>query len=695
MAIRVLLVVSLVLCVSSSGYGDDAAPPKVKVKQAAPAKVKKVVPAKRIKVVATPPQARKMLLKERRALAKKLFETQQAAKEAAQILAEVEKAAAAATDPKQKAAAAAKVTDAKQKLEAARKEESKRRDELRKVVVKIQAAYSVRRYFGGTVVGVRETVDRQNPNERFMLLTSGGPVIVEVALHLDGKPYREAREALIDELLVAADTDGDGKATWEEAVQNSRFTMGRIRFPAAQLAEQFIQGFDTNKNKLVDRLEVRQFLAKYFGGPAFTLSGGGNQFYSRGGIVVLNGRTISTRRVRKADVQKLLDTDQDGVFSEQEVANAAELLKSKDADDNDLLSTEEINGTPARASRNNIRLTRTFSVTQGSQLAVLLGPTATAESSFAILTQRYKGKNGSIVAASFSAVPKLFEQLDKNSDGKLEEDEVGGMNTVKPHLQMEVHLGKTEGPKGVFLKVVSAELKKSGKAEVELPGNEIDFQADLSLRMTAVYEQTAKRYLTRYDANSNGYIEKKEMPNGLISQFNLWDADKDGKVYPKEISDMYKRQQAPYKTQVRATASSDGNALFRALDLSGDGRLSLREMKTAHVQILTLDKNKDGRIEAAEIPAVISVGFSQGNTSSSSYRRVFEDRVGSRPAASDAPKWFTRMDRNGDGDLTLREFLGTKEGFKKLDTNGDGFIELKEAKAIEKPTTSKSESEKK
>ena len=92
MAIRVLLVVSLVLCVSSSGYGDDAAPPKVKVKQAAPAKVKKVVPAKRIKVVATPPQARKMLLKERRALAKKLFETQQAAKEAAQILAEVEKA---------------------------------------------------------------------------------------------------------------------------------------------------------------------------------------------------------------------------------------------------------------------------------------------------------------------------------------------------------------------------------------------------------------------------------------------------------------------------------------------------------------------------------------------------------------------------------------------------------------------------
>ena len=37
--------------------------------------------------------------------------------------------------------------------------------------------------------------------------------------------------------------------------------------------------------------------------------------------------------------------------------------------------------------------------------------------------------------------------------------------------------------------------------------------------------------------------------------------------------------------------------------------------------------------------------------------------------------------RNGDGDLTLKEFLGEAEEFKKLDTNDDGFIEPKEAKA--------------
>jgi hypothetical protein len=101
-------------------------------------------------------------------------------------------------------------------LEAAIKSSAKLREDVRKTQVAAQAAAARATIRSATNASmrIRKQVDLEDPIERFLLLLlPGGPLVVQVALTVDGKPFRKGREALIDELLAAADTDKDGKAT--------------------------------------------------------------------------------------------------------------------------------------------------------------------------------------------------------------------------------------------------------------------------------------------------------------------------------------------------------------------------------------------------------------------------------------------------------------------------------------------------
>lgn len=49
------------------------------------------------------------------------------------------------------------------------------------------------------------------------------------------------------------------------------------------------------------------------------------------------------------------------------------------------------------------------------------------------------------------------------------------------------------------------------------------------------------------------------------------------------------------------------------------------------------------------------------------------------------PRWFLRMDRNADGDVSRREFLGTAEQFDAFDTNNDLLIDWEEAAVAGSP----------
>ena len=71
----------------------------------------------------------------------------------------------------------------------------------------------------------------------------------------------------------------------------------------------------------------------------------------------------------------------------------------------------------------------------------------------------------------------------------------------------------------------------------------------------------------------------------------------------------------------------------------------------------------------------------------SAFRAVAMGSPAGQPAAA-GPSWFRKMDRNRDGDISRREFLGPRAEFDRLDGDGDGLIDAAEAaRAVAKPKT--------
>ena len=154
--------------------------------------------------------------------------------------------------------------------------------------------------------------------------------------------------------------------------------------------------------------------------------------------------------------------------------------------------------------------------------------------------------------------------------------------------------------------------------------------------------------------------------------------------------DMVELQQQVARSCVSLAVSNMGQGLFELLDTNRDGMLSVRELRNAHKLLDRLPAGRD-RLARSDVPRHYRIGMALGpNAGNDPLGRVTTPiarqgmRVGARPAAPRGPVWFLKMDRNRDGDVSRKEFLGTDEQFKAIDTDGDGLISLAEAQAYDK-----------
>jgi Ca2+-binding EF-hand superfamily protein len=535
----------------------------------------------------------------------------------------------------------------------------------------------------------RATVDPQDNLERFALLTAAGPLVVQVRVTVDGRPFRLGREALVDEQLKLGDTDGDGKIAWDEALANPRFAYGRLasygQLPEEQrkqVLDQMRQMSDANADGLIDRDEVRRMIAQQFGGPTFVVNGYDYQAVSRDAA------------------RTLLDANADGLLAADELTAAADRLKARDADDNDIVLPQELTGEggPYGYFGGGQRF---IGGQQASALLALLGPAADPNETMAALVQRFGEGQPGQPRSGPPLLTALVAALDVNGDAVADASEAAALNTMPPQFELAVNLGQG-ADQGARLAVTGlapglGELRlatdDAGQGPLlRLGGAEVSFAANDGALNFNLGGQT-QSLMAQLDADKNGYLEKTELEGnnqGFAAQLDAWDENADGKVFPEELTRFFERQYAPYLTQVSVTATVEPDPVFAALDANADGRLGLREIRTAAQRLLALDASGDGGIGGEEIPERIGVVVGRGPVQYGQRggRLVvalggggFAGQQPSPAAAAGAPDWFVRMDRNTDGDVTPREFLGTAEQFAQLDANADGFIDPAESAA--------------
>ncbi len=402
-----------------------------------------------------------------------------------------------------------------------------------------------------------------------------------------------------------------------------------------------------------------------------------------------DGRPFSVRSVNESrgDYKQdsplfvLLDEDQDGELSKAEMAAAPVRLGSRDADDDDVVAMTDFRRPATAAMATRRGGPRRDTAIELNNLEV--------DSIYYTLCELYNGGNG-LDAASFTLTPSLLAQLDSDGNAAVDQKEIAALVDARPDLLLKVNFGPLTSEKrqptielagtSDDLVAAGAEVHPApGRITIALAGFEIELSIDDQASDGSPLAAAAARF-AMLDADKNGALEGDEVKAAGLDLAQL-DEDGDGKLSPDEIQRTVRKQRRYGWGQVQVRAGDADDPLFSWLDLNHDDRLTLREMQAAAARLAQLDADGNGAVSGAEIPDRLACLILRGPAANDAASRG--PRQPRAKPNTEAPRWLVAMDTNGDGEISLREFLGTSEQFTKMDLNGDGFLDASEAQQAE------------
>lgn len=506
--------------------------------------------------------------------------------------------------------------------------------------------------------------------QQLIFLRAERPVFVQLTVLVDGIELRAARQQRISKTFASLDTNSDGVIDKSERDAQPKALRG---MGVREKWDDLLPRLDTApQDQNISSAEFDTFAQQLFGPP-----------------VMMTRRIRSIRRSGQAvELFDLLDENQDQHVSEEEFAKLAMRLHKLDADGDDSFSVIEV-----EPFRNPFG--------QRAQLAVQPedSPWALIESAAEILLKKFDqdSPQGSLNAKELGVSAELLATGDQNKDGELTEEELKTwLPTVPPNYLLNVKLPQLKGgsPQLTWIDSAAPPLPMpTGRKKSVPPIKELKtmmagqpVQLEVSAANRASQSDNLNFYklqFRRADQDKNKYLNATEFgAMGLPgATFEMVDADGNGEVHVNELAEFLNLENLVDQGHVLLTYDSNETSLFSLLDTNKDNRLSPRECLLAKDAWKVSDLNHDQDLDRHELTGMLRLTVELVKPRLFNDATVANNMTG-EPVISErtaGPVWFRGMDRNRDGDVSRREFLGTDESFNKWDKDQDGLISAAEA----------------
>ncbi len=500
----------------------------------------------------------------------------------------------------------------------------------------------IRHFFGVALAGAvgvclaadpaPTTTARPTVPLEFVMFGDGWPTRVEIRVEVDGKPVSAIWDETFDKMFAFFDRNGDGSLDEKEAAtlpaaSALRQSLGNGFTPPIGIAPTFKE-LDTNGDGKVTAAELAAFYRK---------SGLGN-------VLVGVGRIPTSVELTDALI-KHLDTNGDGRINEKELKAAAESLKKLDKNDDELIGAGELlpKSLYPGAAGTTLFTSHTGEVPVGvlAKLPIIMLPSDAKDTRWAdeIIRRRAPGSSDA------RTVAEIVEWRKR---------EANAIWTVKLAAGKQASAERFAAP--------------NGRSRIEGWATE----GRLREAVASARKQLSGQF------NSPAEPEPKGANRGRGGSNLAWltpiaDRNGDGELDRKEIDAWLDLQEQITRGQVLLTVLDGGTGLFEWLDTNHDGALSVRELRRAYDRLADVACLNNGAFDRTKFPHVLLAAASRGYPVS-----LGTDLRG-------GPAWFRAMDRNGDGDVSRREFTGPSDVFDKLDLDKDGLLSPEEAANAEKP----------